>query len=44
MTKVVGFHAGVVGLGLNFIVCALGTWIVPGTVSAMDRKAQVLPA
>ena len=44
MTKVVGFHAGVVGLGLNFIVCALGTWIVPGTVSTMDRKAQVLPA
>lgn len=30
MTKVWGFHAGVVGLGINFIVCAAGRWLVPG--------------
>lgn len=36
--KLWGFHAGVVGLGVNFIVCAGGRWLAPtvekGAVSA----------
>jgi len=36
MTKVYGFHAGVVGLGLNFVVCAIGTRWAPAT---MNREA-----
>ncbi|HIG17219.1 MAG TPA: sodium:solute symporter family protein, partial [Candidatus Handelsmanbacteria bacterium] len=29
VTKVYGFHAGVVGLGLNFLICAMGTKLMP---------------
>lgn len=29
MPRVAGFHAGVVGLGLNFAVCAVGTLLTP---------------
>ena len=29
LPKVYGFHAGVVGLGLNFTICAMGTLLVP---------------
>ena len=29
ITKLYGFHAGVVGLGLNFTICALGTLLAP---------------
>ncbi|SVC72927.1 uncharacterized protein METZ01_LOCUS325781, partial [marine metagenome] len=37
ITRVVGFHAGVVGLGLNFVVCAVGTMLVPGPAQDCTR-------
>ena len=36
--KVYGFHAGVVGLGLNFMICAMGTLLVP------DRQQRQVAA
>jgi solute:Na+ symporter, SSS family len=29
--KLFGFHAGVLGLGLNLLVCAVGTWLRPAS-------------
>ena len=37
ITRVVGFHAGVVGLGLNFVVCAVGAMLVPGPAQDCTR-------
>ena len=41
-TKVYGFHAGVVGLGVNFMVCAVGTSWLPASQTQTQTQTQAV--